>query len=219
MNTIKRGGNDYAKSKRMSEVFEELYKNNVLFMREPQRVSVEKVFDSDQNKFVERHYGYDRTYATFWYKGYLFYVQASSNYPYPDDANQAPVWFMVHDRVDEVKMIQRTYPIPYESFDDIENWIISRPLQLKKKDKPNVTPRKIDFEIGTYINYQVKTIVETIGGAREKLIWSEPHFVLSTETWNDEHKVVKVILADPLDGDDGSRRFFEVDLISKIICG
>lgn len=219
MDTVKRVGNDYAKSKRMSEVIEELYKNNVLFMREPQQVSVEKIYNSDQNKFVEQHYGYDRNYATFWYEGYLFYVQASSNYPYPDDNDQPPVWFMVYDRVDEVKMKQRTYCIPYESFEDIKNWVVNRPKQLKKKDKPNVTPRKIDFEIGTYINYQVRTMVETMGGAREKLVWSEPHFVLSTDTWNDEHKVVKVITADSLEGDDGSRRFFEVDLISKIICG
>ena len=63
----------------------------------------------------------------------------------------------------------------------------------------------------------VKAIVRKHGGFREKNILSNPHSIEKSETWNNEHKVLNVLSNKP--DIDGYRAGFQIDLITKSICG
>lgn len=63
----------------------------------------------------------------------------------------------------------------------------------------------------------VKDIVCKYGGFREKNILSNPHLIEKAETWNDEHKVLNVLSNKP--DIDGYRAGFQIDLVTKSICG
>ena len=63
----------------------------------------------------------------------------------------------------------------------------------------------------------VKAIVHKHGGFREKEILSNPHIIKRDETWNDQHKVLNVLEAEPQT--DGYRNGFAVDLVTMSICG
>ena len=63
----------------------------------------------------------------------------------------------------------------------------------------------------------VKAIVRKDGGFREKEILSHPHLIEKSETWNDQHKVLNVLEAEPQT--DGYRNGFAVDLVTMSICG
>ena len=63
----------------------------------------------------------------------------------------------------------------------------------------------------------VKAIVRKHGGFREKEILSNPHIIERDETWNDQHKVLNVLEAEPQN--DGHRNGFAVDLVTMSICG
>ena len=63
----------------------------------------------------------------------------------------------------------------------------------------------------------VKAIVRKHGGFREKNILSNPHLIEKSETWNDQHKVLNVLEAEPQT--DGYRKGFVVDLVTMSICG
>lgn len=63
----------------------------------------------------------------------------------------------------------------------------------------------------------VKKIVKKQGGMRENDILNGEFMLKSTETWNDEHKVIDVLRIQP--DDDGYRPGFAVDLVTGSICG
>ena len=63
----------------------------------------------------------------------------------------------------------------------------------------------------------VKAIVRKHGGFREKNILSNPHLIEKSETWNDEHKVLNVLSKEP--DIDGYYAGFQIDLVTKSICG
>lgn len=63
----------------------------------------------------------------------------------------------------------------------------------------------------------VKAIVRKYGGFREKNILSNPHLIEKSETWNDEHKVLNVLSKEP--DIDGYYAGFQIDLVTKSICG
>ena len=63
----------------------------------------------------------------------------------------------------------------------------------------------------------VKAIVRKYGGFREKNILSKPHLIEKAETWNDEHKILNVLSNEP--DIDGYRAGFQIDLVTKSICG
>ena len=68
------------------------------------------------------------------------------------------------------------------------------------------------------IRRTVAWIVKSIGGYREKeILKSKPVFERSPSDWNDEHKVVRVISGIP--EPDGTRKAFEVDLVTGKITG
>ena len=63
----------------------------------------------------------------------------------------------------------------------------------------------------------VKAIVRKHGGFREKNILSNPHSIEKSETWNNEHKVLNVLSNKP--DIDGYLAGFQIDLVTKSICG
>lgn len=63
----------------------------------------------------------------------------------------------------------------------------------------------------------VKKIVKKHGGTRENDVLNGEFILKSTETWNDEHKVIDVLRMQP--DDDGYRPGFSVDLVTGSICG
>lgn len=65
--------------------------------------------------------------------------------------------------------------------------------------------------------HQMRMIVYKQGGFREKEILSNPHTIERDETWNDQHKVLNVLEAEPQN--DGYRNGFAVDLVTMSICG
>lgn len=67
------------------------------------------------------------------------------------------------------------------------------------------------------LRQQVGEIVRKCGGFREQKVWSEKNTVLCDETWNSDHKVVNVLSLVP--EEDGYRSGFQVDLVTKSICG
>lgn len=64
----------------------------------------------------------------------------------------------------------------------------------------------------------VKAIVRKHGGFREKNILSNPHSIEKSGTWNDEHKVLNILKLNP-DMDDFRYYGFQIDLVTKSICG
>lgn len=63
----------------------------------------------------------------------------------------------------------------------------------------------------------VKKIVKKHGGTRENDILNDKFILKSSDTWNDEHKVLNVLRIQP--DNDGYRPGFSVDLVSGSICG
>lgn len=64
----------------------------------------------------------------------------------------------------------------------------------------------------------VKAIVHKHGGFREKEILLHPHLIEKSETWNNEHKVLNVLEAEP-QKPMFYRNGFAVDLVTMSICG
>lgn len=55
------------------------------------------------------------------------------------------------------------------------------------------------------------------GGFREKEIFSRPHTIVQSETWNDEHKVVHII--SDIEDTSGHKDSYSVDIVTESICG
>lgn len=63
----------------------------------------------------------------------------------------------------------------------------------------------------------IKSIIRTQGGCREKDVMSKPHTYEQGGTWNDEHKVIHII---EIETDaDGHRDGFDIDIVTRSICG
>ena len=62
----------------------------------------------------------------------------------------------------------------------------------------------------------IKRIVEKNGGYREKEIISKP-FTVEKATWNNDHKVLNVVSVEA--ETDGYRNGFQIDIVTKSICG
>lgn len=63
----------------------------------------------------------------------------------------------------------------------------------------------------------ISVIIRCKGGYREREIWKKPHTMERSETWNNLHKVVNILTAEP--EEDGYFPGFAVDLVTRSICG
>ena len=60
-------------------------------------------------------------------------------------------------------------------------------------------------------------VIERQAGHREKEILRNGVFAAKSETWNDEHKVVNILSLQA--DEDGHRDGFQVDIMTRRICG
>jgi len=68
-----------------------------------------------------------------------------------------------------------------------------------------------------YYRTIVASVVNKAGGFREKDVLEHEHTIEKGETWNDEHKVLNILCAEP--EEDGYQNGFSVDIVTRSICG
>lgn len=219
MKQVKRIGFSYYKSKLMGKFILELKnKIDVLFLKELEEVEIIQCKYNPNGTLQEtgeKCIGFDKDFTTIYYKGFIFYIQPSEFYPFAGDDNYpAAINFIAYKWIGTTKKLQLTYFLPYEGIESLDDWIKHRTAPIK-----GVEPQSIDPWISTDVFEKVEQLVDKIGGYREKSIWSGDTFLLTTDTWDSDHKVVRIINSELDETDDGTRRFFEVDLVSNTICG
>lgn len=198
------------------EIMHELHKNSgVLLLSEPECVIVHEMQNvagvlKDAGK---QHIGYSSHYVTFSYRGFLFYVQPASYYPFTDINHPGRFCFIAYRRVGLAKKIQCSYFETYDSLESIIRWVDTYSARLIRE----VVARSIDNRISENDVARIRRFVKSFGGEREKQILRESPLFLSSETWNDEHKVVRVISDESDFG--GHRDSFEFDIVTNRICG
>lgn len=202
------------------EILKEVKKTKgVYVLAEPEQFEViemkyKNAFNSEREETGKKHIGYDYHYITFLYNGIIFTVDSSTYYPFTD-TNYPGKWnFRAYRLITPSTKTQGTYNIKYEGFDSIEKYI-ERNKAVKTLRGCN--PQKIDIYIHSGIESQVKQIVRTYGGYREKEIYNNGCFFDRSETWNNEHKVINVLSIFP--DADGYRSGFAVDIVTNSICG
>lgn len=161
----------------------------------------------------ETHVGYGARYVTFAHKGFVFYVQAGTYYPFTDENFPGKFNFLVYRRIGRAQRVQCSYFEAYDGFQSISEWLEHR----RPKRIPNAPTRNIDSAISEGNAKQILRCVSIHGGAREKAVTSANPWFLPTETWNNDHKVVRVVSDNP--DPDGHRGTFEFDLVTQTICG
>jgi hypothetical protein len=173
-----------------------------------------KGFSNEREATGKTHTGYDYHYITFLYNGLVFSINAATYYPFTDTNDPGRWNFVVYELTTPATKTQATYSIKYEDFNSINKFIdthkIIKPLRGCNK-------QNIDIHIHYGIEKQIKQIVNSCGGYREKEIYNNGCFFDRAETWNNEHKVINVLSILP--DEDGYRSGFAVDLITGDICG
>lgn len=190
----------------------------VLLLSEPEPVVVHHMeYDprstSRRYDTNETHIGYDRHYVTFLLNGRIFYVQASEYYPFTDANYPGQFNFIAHNRVGMTKMKQCSYYEKYQNIESVFDW-------LDKNNPRNiggVSERRIDIQINENDAEKIMNVVKRIGGAREKIVMESHPVFLKSETWNDGHRVVKIISSNS--DTYGYRRSYDFDLVTSRICG
>lgn len=170
-------------------------------------------YSHEKEETGQTHIGYDYHYITFLYNGLVFSIDAASHYPFTD-INDPGQWnFTVYQLTTPGTKQQVSYKKQYENFGSIKEYIKNhatfKPLKGTNK-------QHIDIHVHYMFERQIKQIVDTRGGNREKEIFKRCFFDRS-ETWNNEHKVVNVLSIYP--DVDGYRAGFAVDLVTGNICG
>lgn len=198
------------------EIMHELHKNSGVFLlSEPECVIVHEMKNvsgvlKDAGK---QHIGYSSHYVTFSYRGFLFYVQPASYYPFTDINHPGRFCFMAYRRVGLAKKIQCSYFEAYDSLKSIIRWAEAHPACHIN----GVMAKSIDNRISENDATRIRRFVKSFGGERERQILCESPLFLSAETWNNEHKVVRVISGESDFG--GHRDSFEFDIVTNRICG
>lgn len=159
------------------------------------------------------HIGYDLHYVTFLYGGSLFYMQAGTCYPFIDENEPGAFIYVPYRLTSPATKQQMDYYLAYSGISSLQLHSAGRPLRPRDAAQgicPGFRPESVRI---------VAEVVRDLGGCRENTIWADGKgcIMLPTETWNDEHKVVRMV---SLHHDaDGHRDTFEVDLVCRKICG
>lgn len=212
-------GMNLQKDLEFCKIMDELIEDpRVLLLSEPEPVVVHHMeYDPHSSSCRydtnETHIGYDRHYVTLLFNGRIFYVQASDYYPFTDVNYPGQFNFIAHNRIGMTKMKQCSYYEKYQNIESILDW-------LDKHNTRNIggaSERKIDIYVNENDAERIKGIVNRLGGVREKVVIESNPAFLKSETWNDDHKVVKVISSSS--DEYGYRRTFDFDLVTNRICG
>ena len=195
---------------------------DILILQEAEQVLVHEMkYDSrsaSKRKFTgEQHVGYEYHYIVFLYEGMIFMMDVCPYYPFGDVDSPGQFRFIAYERVSKAYKKQISYPVNYEGLRSIREW-----MRLDKRDKIAVRGAQnqaVQIGITDFTLNVVDGVVRNHGAYREKSIWEGGSpVILKSETWNDLHKVVDIIRTDHVDW-DGHRESFQVDLVTKSICG
>ena len=63
----------------------------------------------------------------------------------------------------------------------------------------------------------IDMIVRNHGGYREKTIWENPHIIIRSDTWNNDHRVLCISSTVP--DEDGYHAGCSVDIVTRSIVG
>lgn len=156
------------------------------------------------------HIGYYYHYVTFLYRGNLYHMEASPQYPFTDVNYPGGFNFVPYRIVSASVRQQMDYNVAYRGLASIDEY----KMPLRPVDHTVYMP-------GIYRQNEnmVAGILRKQGGYRENAIWQDGKgcILLKSETWNPEHKVLRAVsLATDA---DGHRDSFEVDIVSQKICG
>lgn len=194
-------------------------KQGVYILSEPEQFEViemryKSAFNSEREETEKKHIGYNYHYITFLYNGIIFTVDGSTYYPFTDTNHPGKWNFRIYKLITPATKTQCTYNIKYEDFNSIKKYI-----DIHKTVTPlkGCNTQNIDLYIHSGVEKQVKQIVKTCGGYREKEIYNNGCFFDRSETWNNEHKVINVLSIFP--DADGYRSGFAVDIAINSICG
>ena len=190
----------------------------VLFLSKPEVVLVRHMECDPRNSTLRfatdiTHIGYDRHYATFLYGDQVFYVQASEYYPFTDVNHPGKFNFIAHNRIGMTKMKQCSYYEKYQSLESIQEWL----EEGSARNIKGAAERRMDIRISECDAKRISGFTKLIGGFREQVVLESNPVFLDSGTWNDEHKVVRVI-SNKYDL-YGYRSSFDFDLMTNRICG
>lgn len=147
-------------------------------------------------------------YITFVYKGYLFYIQSSTYYPFTDE-NHPGKWGYVVSKITGInEKAQVTY---YEAYTGFNSLKMPRP-----KAKHLTEGQKIDVLLNN-AEYICKQVIASKGSTREREFVRNGAFMAKGSTWNDDHKVVEILSKHP--DPDGYFPGFQIDIVTRSICG
>ena len=147
-------------------------------------------------------------YISFVYRRHLWYLQAAEYYPFTD-TNHPSEWNYTVSAITGInEKAQLTY---FEAWAGFENLKINKP-----RNKPLTTGQKIDVLLSNEERV-CKAVIAARGGEREKAIIQNGAFMAKGETWNAEHKVVNILSLEP--DEDGYWPGFQIDVVTRIICG
>ena len=163
-------------------------------------------YNDEREATGETFIGYDYCYVSFLYRGKLIYIQASAYYPFTDENYPEPWNYTVYEVTGLNKKKQRSYFIGYNGVDNIKT-----DLNMIR----NTNEQSVDVLHNNFAR-DVAAIVSRDGGYREKEIVKKA-IIQKGETWNDDHKVVNVLSVDM--EEDGYMKGFQVDLVTRSICG
>lgn len=179
---------------------------HILFLSYPEKCIVH------HRNTDETHIGYEQHYVTFLYEGYIFYVQSSMYYPFTDENYPGRFNFLVYKRIGTWGKYQCTYFEKYDDFRSIHDWVSCS----KREHMRDIHVTRIDGSIGVALVDRIISKVNSVGGYREKDVLNKRPVFLRSETWNDEHKVVRVVATS---SDDDRLASFEFDVVTNKICG
>lgn len=167
----------------------------------------------DRHDTGETYEGYYYHYVFFIYRGFCFHIEPSMYYPFTDE-NHPGMFNFIPYALSCTGMRQTDYFNAYEGLSSLDKWIEKGRYPLP--DVP-FKPLYSQFQgCMTSTLEKITSITMNKGGFREKSIFPRS-FARPTETWNNEHKVVEVLSLYP--DADGHWNSYEVDLVTRIICG
>lgn len=138
-------------------------------------------------------------YSNLLYNGFLIYIQPHQCF----NCCEATLYKIT----DINEVVQYSFPKIIYSFDEIIYPIVSQ-TRFKKYQ---------DVLLNNYMA-KVRSIIRNKGGVREKIALNGNYYLKKTETFNDEHKVFDLICAFEND-ESGTRKSFQVDIETRLICG
>ena len=112
------------------EIMRELEENHqVLLLSCPEKCLIHHMSRETLSQNIEyvrmgeTHTGFARYYVTFLYRGYVFCIQSSMNYPFTDENYPGRFNFIAYERVGMEKKLQCSYFEKYEDLASIREWI------------------------------------------------------------------------------------------------